>query len=114
VVEDSTELADVTRRLLEPAGYRVTTASAPAEALARLSAGLQVDLVITDVVMPDMTGPELAAAIRTRYPDLPIIYTSGYTAGALDQRLRLEPDTVLVEKPFTRDSLLDAIDKLLG
>jgi PAS domain S-box-containing protein len=114
VVEDSAELADVTRRLLEPAGYRVTTASAPAEALDRLTAGLAVDLVITDVVMPDMTGPELAAAIRARHPDLPIIYMSGYTAGALDQRLRLEPDTVLVEKPFTRDSLLAAIDKLLA
>ena len=60
-----------------------------------------------------LTGPELAARIRERRPGLPIVYTSGYTAGVLGERARLEPDAILVEKPFTRTSLITAVTRAL-
>ena len=71
--------------------------------------GAQPDLLITDVVMPAMTGPELAAALRTHHPDLPVLYMSGYTAASLGPQLHLDDNSMLVEKPFTRSTLLGAI-----
>jgi PAS domain S-box-containing protein len=113
VVEDTPALADVTRRLLQPAGYVVEVAHSPTDALARLDAGLAVDLVITDVVMPKLSGPELAEQIHARQPDLPVIYTSGYPAGVLGRRAQLPRDAILVEKPFTRANLLGAVAEAL-
>jgi CheY-like chemotaxis protein len=103
----------VVRRLVEPAGYAVTVCTDPREAVAKMTAGARLDLLITDVVMPSMTGPELAAALRAHQPDLPVVYTSGYTAAALGPQIDLDPNSVLVEKPFTRASLMAAIAHLL-
>jgi CheY-like chemotaxis protein len=114
VVEDTPALAEVTSRLLVPAGYEVHVSHTPADALARLEQGLVVDLVITDVVMPGLTGPELAARIHDRRPGLPVVYTSGYTAGVLGERADLPPGSALVEKPFTRTNLLDAVARALA
>jgi CheY-like chemotaxis protein len=114
VVDDCAELAEVTGKLLTATGYQVTTADTPAEALHRLDRGPDVDLLITDVVMPKMTGPELAAAARERHPALPVVYMSGYRPASLDERIRVDRDAVLVDKPLTRTSLLDAIGRLLG
>jgi two-component system cell cycle sensor histidine kinase/response regulator CckA len=114
VVEDTPELADVLRRLLQPAGYHVEVTHNPLDALARLDAGLRVDLVLTDVVMPDLTGPELAARIHAHQPDLPVVYTSGYTAGTLGARADLDPDAIIIEKPFTRTTLLTALTRALA
>jgi two-component system, cell cycle sensor histidine kinase and response regulator CckA len=113
VVEDTPALAEVTRRLLEPAGYEVQVSHTPADALVRVEEGLIVDLVITDVVMPGLTGPELAARIHRGRPGLPVLYTSGYTAGVLGARADLPPGAELVEKPFTRANLLDAVARAL-
>ena len=112
VVEDNPALAEVIHRLLQPAGYTVTVTHTPSAALAFLESST-ADVVITDVVMPDLTGPELAARIRERRPGLPIVYTSGYTAGVLGERARLDPDAILVEKPFTRTSLITAVTRAL-
>jgi CheY-like chemotaxis protein len=86
----------------------------PTAALSSIDTGQPVDLVITDVMMPELTGPELAKAIRRRRPRVPIVYTSGYTAGTLGDRVQLDSDAVLVEKPFSRTTLLDAIETVLG
>jgi CheY-like chemotaxis protein len=79
-----------------------------------VTAGAQLDLLITDVVMPTMTGPELAAVIRKHHPALPVLYMSGYTAASLGPQIRLDSNSTLVEKPFTRSTLLGAIRTLCG
>ncbi|GAA2531613.1 hypothetical protein Ahu01nite_095430 [Winogradskya humida] len=113
VVEDDPALAEVLRRLLEPGGCTVTAVYNPHAALALLNT-MPVDLVITDVVMPDLTGPELVAAIHRHRPGLAVVYTSGYTAGVLGERAHLEPGAILLEKPYTRAGLRDAVSRALA
>lgn len=114
IVEDQPDVAALVKRLVEPAGFAVTVFTSTEEAVAQVAAGARPDLLITDVVMPAMTGPELAAALRKYRTDLPVIYMSGYTAAALGPQVQLDGNSVLVEKPFTRSTLLGAIRSLCG
>jgi PAS domain S-box-containing protein len=114
IVEDQPEVAQLVQRLIEPAGYAITVATDALTAVTQVAAGAHPDLLITDVVMPAMTGPELAAALRTHHPDLPVLYMSGYTAASLGPQLHLDANSMLVEKPFTRSTLLGAIRNLCG
>jgi two-component system cell cycle sensor histidine kinase/response regulator CckA len=114
IVEDQPEVAQLVRRLIEPAGYEITVATDALMAVTQVAAGAHPDLLITDVVMPSMTGPELASALRTHHPDLPVLYMSGYTAASLGPQLHLDANSMLVEKPFTRSTLLGAIRSLCG
>jgi two-component system, cell cycle sensor histidine kinase and response regulator CckA len=114
IVEDQPEVAQLVQRLIEPAGYVITVATDALTAVTQVAAGAKPDLLITDVVMPSMTGPELAAALRTHHPDLPVLYMSGYTAASLGPQLHLDSNSMLVEKPFTRSTLLGAIRNLCG
>ena len=114
IVEDQPEVAQLVQRLIEPAGYTIAVATDALAAVGQVAAGEHPDLLITDVVMPSMTGPELAAALRTHKPDLPVLYMSGYTAASLGPQLHLDANSMLVEKPFTRSTLLGAIRNLCG
>jgi PAS domain S-box-containing protein len=114
IVEDQPEVAQLVRRLIEPAGYEITVATDALMAVTQVAAGAHPDLLITDVVMPAMTGPELASALRTHHPDLPVLYMSGYTAASLGPQLSLDANSMLIEKPFTRSALLGAIKGLCG
>ena len=114
IVEDQPEVAQLVQRLIEPAGYAITVATDALMAVTQVAAGAHPDLLITDVVMPSMTGPELAVALRTHHPDLPVLYMSGYTAASLGPQLNLDANSMLVEKPFTRSTLLGAIRSLCG
>ncbi|HEX8346832.1 MAG TPA: response regulator, partial [Actinoplanes sp.] len=114
IVEDQPEVAQLVRRLIEPAGYAITVATDALTAVTEVAAGAHPDLLITDVVMPTMTGPELAGALRAHHPDLPVLYMSGYTAASLGPQLHLDANSMLVEKPFTRSTLLGAIRSLCG
>jgi CheY-like chemotaxis protein len=69
----------------------------------------RVDLLLTDVVMPQLTGPELAEALRQRRPGVPVLYMSGYTANAVAQEGVRDASVRLLQKPFTNDSLARAI-----
>jgi two-component system, cell cycle sensor histidine kinase and response regulator CckA len=111
VVEDQPELAQLIRRLLEPAGYTVTVSTDAEAALAEFSSVRSPSLLITDVVMPGMTGPALAAALRLRHPGLPVVYMSGYTAAALGPQVQIDGNSGLVEKPFNRTILLAAVER---
>jgi two-component system cell cycle sensor histidine kinase/response regulator CckA len=106
VVEDQPELAQLIRYLLEPAGYTVTVATDPQAALA---AEMRPDLLLTDVVMPGMTGPELAATLRERHPEMRVLYTSGYAPSVLGPQAHIDDDSGLIQKPFNREALLTAI-----
>ncbi|MDT5039664.1 MAG: two-component system, cell cycle sensor histidine kinase and response regulator CckA [Actinoplanes sp.] len=114
IVEDQPEVAQLVQRLIAPSGYEITVATDALMAVTQVAAGSHPDLLITDVVMPTMTGPELAAALRTHHPDLPVLYMSGYTAASLGPQLHLDANSMLVEKPFTRSTLLGAIRSLCG
>ena len=114
IVEDQPEVAQLVQRLIEPAGYAITVATDALTAVTQVAAGGRPDLLITDVVMPSMTGPELASALRTHHPDLPVLFMSGYTAASLGPQLNLDHNSMLIEKPFTRSTLLSAIKSLCG
>jgi two-component system cell cycle sensor histidine kinase/response regulator CckA len=114
IVEDQPEVAQLVQRLIEPAGYAITVATDALQAVTQVAAGTRPDLLITDVVMPTMTGPELASALRTHHPDLPVLFMSGYTAASLGPQLHLDDNSMLIEKPFTRSTLLGAIRTLCG
>jgi len=112
LVEDEDALRDVGRRVLERLGYGVVLAAGGAEALDLLARGEQVDLMLTDVVMPEMTGSELAVAVRARGHAFPIVFTTGYAAG--DVLASLGKDALLVEKPWTITTLALRLRQALG
>ncbi|HKT06116.1 MAG TPA: response regulator [Rugosimonospora sp.] len=112
VVEDRPELAQLIRYLLQPAGYTVTVATDPHTALTYVNANLRPDLLVTDVVMPGMTGPELARTLRERRPDLRVLYMSGYTASVLGPEEESAELSGFIQKPFNRDTLLAAVQRI--
>ncbi|MCA2215943.1 response regulator [Jidongwangia harbinensis] len=114
IVEDQPEVAQLVQRMIAPAGYEITVATDALMAVTQVAAGARPDLLITDVVMPTMTGPELASALRTHQPDLPVLFMSGYTAASLGPQLNLDDNSMLIEKPFTRSAMLGAIRRLCG
>ncbi|GGM30396.1 response regulator [Dactylosporangium sucinum] len=115
VVEDDADVRDIVVRILSRAGYVVTAPSSSAAALEICTApGSTVDGVITDVIMPEITGPRLAEAIHAVRPELPVLFISGYTAGNLPGGHRLADDTPLLSKPFTADQLRHAVADLLS
>lgn len=109
VVEDQEATAQITRILLESWGYRVLEAHGGREALEILAAaGSGVQLVLTDVIMPGMTGPQLAAELRHCRPDLRIVFMSGYPSDRWNQ-----PAVAYLPKPFNPSSLSRTIRKEL-
>jgi CheY-like chemotaxis protein len=109
IVEDTEATAQITRILLESWGYRVIEAHSGPEALAVLATdGDGVQLVLTDVIMPTMSGPQLATEILARRPDLRIVFMSGYPSDQLNR-----PDIAFLPKPFNPSSLSRMIRKEL-
>ena len=110
VLEDDDLVRDVVERTLRRLGYEVTTATRPSEALA-LARERSFELLVTDVVMPEMTGDALAHEIRDIQPDLPVVFMSGYTAGVLD--LKVGPHDVFASKPLTAGRIARAVREAL-
>jgi two-component system cell cycle sensor histidine kinase/response regulator CckA len=113
VVEDQEILRTLISVILGRFGYRVLLAADGKTAL-EMAARESIDLLLTDVVMPGQAGFELAEAIRTTTPNLPVVFMSGYTAAALEDRRPVPADDTLLEKPFTPQSLGRAIRLALG
>ena len=114
LVEDEPEVRALTRDVLAQLGYRVLDAADPAEAR-RLADQQQsaIDLLVTDVVMPQMNGPELAAQLKARSPGLRVLYVSGYTSDAVSSRGISPSDIALLQKPFTPDELARKLREVL-
>jgi CheY-like chemotaxis protein len=109
LVEDDTSVRAVTRRLLESGGYTVLEAATPSKARDFAERhGEPIHLLLTDVVMPEMSGPKLAALIQEQRPGLPVLYMSGYTDA------RLDPGAEFLPKPFAPDTLLRRVQQVLG
>ncbi len=102
IVEDEPGILRTATRILERQGYTVLPASTPAAAIELESTYRgEIHLLVTDVVMPGMNGEALASALQIRRPGLPCLFMSGYTATVIGQRGVLDPDTRLVQKPFS-------------
>ncbi|MBX7183966.1 MAG: response regulator [Vicinamibacteria bacterium] len=114
LAEDTDSLREVIQETLLERGYKVLAAADGREALAvaRAHPG-PVDLLLTDVVMPNMGGAELAAALSQVRPSLPVLYMSGYTDGALSHHGVLAEGIMLIEKPFTGDLLCRRVREAL-
>jgi two-component system, cell cycle sensor histidine kinase and response regulator CckA len=109
VVDDEPMVLDLIARVLRGEGHRVSTAGSAAEAMALLDAGARFDLLVTDVSMPVTSGPELAAAITRRDPDVKVVFVSGYPMDvAPDQAMSFLP------KPVRPDDLLTTVRDLLA
>jgi two-component system cell cycle sensor histidine kinase/response regulator CckA len=104
VVEDAEGLRELARRLLQNLGHAVVIA-AGAEEATRLFRTEAIDLLLTDVVMPGTSGPDLAAALLEERPSLRVVYMSGYTEDSIIQRGVLGPGVVFLHKPFTAETL---------
>jgi CheY-like chemotaxis protein len=114
LTEDEDDLRELLHRTLSDAGYRVIDHASPAEALKTAAdQTLPLDALVTDVIMPGMSGPQLAERIRHDRPVLPVLFMSGYTAGSLPSSTPLPPGAPLIRKPFTRRALLDRLRVLL-
>ncbi len=114
LVEDEAAILKMIRIMLEQHGYAVLTASSPTAALALAenhSGGIH--LILTDVVMPEMNGRELAEKLTSRYPDLKVMFMSGYTADTIAHQGVLDDGIAFIQKPFSIQDMIKKIRCLL-
>jgi CheY-like chemotaxis protein len=112
LVEDEPVLREIAQRVLVRAGFDVTAAAGPGEAIIAVETGPEpFDLLLTDVVMPGMRGPELARRLRNSRPDLRVLLASGYAEEIVDSDRHEDP---LLAKPFSPETLLAAVDGVMG
>ena len=114
VVEDDSTIRRSVKRILERAGYRVELASDGQGALERFDADERYDLVVTDVIMPRLSGPKLYDAVRARGDATPFLFTSGYPADEMDRMESARPDLPILRKPWTAAHLLERVREAMG
>ena len=114
LVEDEEEVRAAVYESLRMRGYIVLKARHGKEAImiCRRHTG-PIHLLLTDVVMPQMTGPELVQRVAPLHPEMKVLYVSGYTSDALHQRNLREPGTAFLQKPFTPDALARRVRAVL-
>jgi two-component system cell cycle sensor histidine kinase/response regulator CckA len=115
LVEDVEPLREIMRRVLVEHGYTVLDAvDAPAALLRAEKFRGPIDLLLTDVVLPGLSGRELAERLKTTRPDMKILFTSGYTDDAVMRRGVLERGVAFMQKPFTPEVLTRRLREVLG
>lgn len=113
IVDDDDPVRVMLARLLRTQGYTVLQAPSVADARRQLDIG-QPDLVISDIVMPGESGIELRRTIATRWPLLPVILISGYSADGPAEFASRTANTIFVQKPFAADQLLALVEETLA
>ena len=113
VVEDEQAVRTLARRILEVAGYDVLEAANGREAM-ELMLSAEVDLVLCDLVLPEMSGPEIGRRLGTVHQNIPILYMSGYPGLEVVERGLISNDAPFIEKPFTAGGLATAVRALLN
>ena len=115
VVEDEDMVRSLIENVLRDLGHNVVTAAGPGEALSLLrDPGFAVDLLLTDVVMPESSGPELAKAAARDRPGMKVLYTSGFTDSGIVREGVLEPGLAFLPKPFTPMRLARKVREVLS
>jgi two-component system cell cycle sensor histidine kinase/response regulator CckA len=112
-VEDEPALARVVARILAGGGYHVVAAGNGVEAL-ELFGQHHCDAVVTDVIMPELSGPAMVEQLHRRRPGLPALYMSGYSNGLLGSTRLLDDDIAFIEKPFTASGLLHKLHEVVA
>jgi DNA-binding response OmpR family regulator len=112
LAEDERLLRELGETILRQAGYKVVTAPGAEELRALVSEYSDpVDLLLTDVIMPGLGGQELVALVKRRWPDIRILYMSGYSSEEIDN---LDRDAGFLQKPFTPGELMKKISDLFN
>ena len=102
LVEDERDVRSLVRQVLQERGYRVVEATGPREALQLASdATTPIDLLLTDVIMPQMTGRVLADLLTAEQPTMPVLFMSGYADNAVVEHGVLQAGRAYLQKPFT-------------
>jgi DNA-binding NtrC family response regulator len=115
VVEDDETVREFVRVALELAGYAVVTAADGGQGLAEYMTNPdRYDLLLSDVVMPNQTGPELVEIIRGIRPGVRVLFMSAYTGGTCSNPIEMPPGVPLLEKPFGIDRLLQAVSQAIS
>lgn len=114
VVEDEVGVRSLVRQVLAQSGYQVIEASRGEEAIA-LSQSLKrpIHLLVTDVIMPQMSGRELATRLAEIHPNIKVLFMSGYTSEGIVHNGVLERDTAFLQKPFTPTALARKVGEVL-
>jgi CheY-like chemotaxis protein len=115
LVEDESGILKGVKKILETLGYQVLTASTPGEAI-RIAGehDKEIHLLITDVVMPEMNGRDLAERLLSLYPHLKRLFMSGYTADVIAHHGVLDKGVYFIQKPFSRNDLAAKVRDVLG
>ncbi len=115
LVEDDDAVRALAARVLDGHGYAVTAAASPAEALARIEAGdlPALDVLVTDVVLPDMGGQELARRVAEHFPEIPTLFVSGYTEDEVLKRTVASGASAFLAKPFSPHDLARSVRAVL-
>ena len=113
VVEDEPLVARTTCRQLEQAGFACTVAGSAAQALELIGGGEVPDLIVLDIRLPDLPGPELALRIHNRYTRVPILFVSGWAGGLADPDKFNQLHWDFLPKPFTGETLGSAVRRML-
>jgi len=115
LVEDNPPVRQLAARILREHGYTVLEAGRPEDALAIIDEqGAKIHLILTDVVMPQMSGPQLVAKLKERLPNLKVLYMSGYAGAAISKDGSLDPRVDYLEKPFSPNSLAEKVSTILN
>ncbi|MBN1603696.1 MAG: PAS domain S-box protein [Chitinispirillaceae bacterium] len=109
IVEDEEAILFAAKAILQHAGYTVLTANSPSEALSAIKNHTTVHALLTDVILPQMNGKELHNQIREHFKDIKTVFMSGYTANVISHHGILEEGIAFLQKPFTRQKLLEKI-----
>jgi two-component system cell cycle sensor histidine kinase/response regulator CckA len=114
VIDDEPSILSFADQVLRDAGYETVCASTGLQALRAAEDAGAFDLLLTDLVMPDLMGDEVARRLRQRWPELKVLYLTGYSERLFRQRTALWKDEAFLDKPTTIKGLLEAVSLLLS
>jgi two-component system, cell cycle sensor histidine kinase and response regulator CckA len=115
IVEDAEPVRDIAKEFLELSGYTILSAAGPSEALDLVAQHhAPIHLLLTDVIMPGMSGPQLAGKLQSLREGMKVLFMSGYTDTAIAHHGVLDPGKLLIMKPFSRETLTQKVREALG
>ena len=113
IVDDEPTIVDFVDRVLRGAGYETATAPGGPEAVRAAATSAPFDLIVADVNMPEMSGPDMVSLVRKRQPDVPVLYLTGFNDQLFAAKNILWEGEAYLDKPTTVDGLLQAVSLML-